>query len=67
MRKGKVKFYGSKGFGFIIDHETGEDVFLHATGLKSKGYVPRQDDEVQFETKDTKKGINAVNVERAGN
>lgn len=66
MKTGKVKFYNSnKAFGFIIDNQTGEEIFLHVTGLKSKGYVPRQDDEVQFETKDTKKGINAVNVERA--
>lgn len=66
MKTGKIKFFNSqKAFGFIIDHETGEEHFVHVTGLKSKGYEPRQDDEVRFETKETKKGINAVNVERA--
>ena len=66
MKTGKIKFFNqSRGFGFVIDHQSGSEFFIHATGLKSKGYEPKQDDEVRFETKETKKGINAVNVERA--
>jgi cold shock protein len=62
MKKGKVKFYNdSKGYGFICDHETGQDVFVHSTGLKA---VIRDGDEVIFEVAQGKKGLNAVNVQR---
>lgn len=36
MRKGTVKFFdGARGFGFITDIQSGDDVFLHATALKA--------------------------------
>lgn len=60
MKKGKVKFYNySKGFGFICDHETGQDIFVHASGLKDE---IRDGDEVTFEVTEGKKGLNAVSV-----
>ena len=60
MKKGKVKFYNyTKGFGFINDHETGQDIFVHSTGLKSD---IRDGDEVTFEVAEGKKGLNAVDV-----
>ncbi|HSD13677.1 MAG TPA: cold shock domain-containing protein [Flavobacterium sp.] len=38
MRTGKVKFFiESKGYGFITDDETGNDIFVHATGLQTEG------------------------------
>jgi CspA family cold shock protein len=62
MKKGKVKFYNvSKGFGFICDNESGQDIFVHATGLKEE---IRDGDEVVFEVAQGKKGLNAVNVRR---
>lgn len=62
MKSGIVKFYNeSKGFGFIIDDETGSDVFVHATGLKDS---IKQDDKVCFEIKESKKGNNAVDVRK---
>jgi len=61
---GTVKFYNSgKGFGFIIDSETGNEIFVHATGVKS-GQIT-EGDEVIFDTQEGKKGLNAVNVELA--
>ena len=60
MKKGKVKFYNySKGFGFICDNETGQDIFVHASGLKDE---IRDGDEVTFEVTEGKKGLNAVSV-----
>ena len=63
MKKGKVKFFNnSKGFGFILDHESGQDVFVHSTGLIDE---IRENDEVEFEVEQGKKGLNAVNVKRS--
>jgi len=60
MKKGKVKFFNvSKGFGFIKDDEDGEEYFVHVSGLIDE---IKEDDEVNFELKQGKKGLNAVNV-----
>ncbi|AZI27581.1 MAG: cold shock domain-containing protein [Pedobacter agri] len=57
--QGTVKFYNeSKGFGFIKS-ENGEEIFVHITGLVDK---INQDDQVEFEVTQGKKGLNAVNV-----
>ena len=57
--QGTVKFYNeSKGFGFIIT-ENGEEIFVHATGLTDK---INQNDRVEFEVAQGKKGPGAVNV-----
>lgn len=62
MKNGTVKFYnGSKGFGFIIEDDTKNDVFVHATGLKES---IGQDDRVSFEVQEGKKGKSAVNVKK---
>lgn len=59
MNKGTVKFYNdAKGFGFIKG-ENGEEIFVHATGLKED---IRENDEVVYEVQEGKKGLNAVNV-----
>jgi CspA family cold shock protein len=59
MKTGTVKFYNeAKGFGFITD-ENGTDVFAHATGLIDE---IRENDSVNFEVTEGKKGLNAVNV-----
>lgn len=63
MKKGKVKFYNNqKGFGFILDHETGQDVFVHSSGLTD---TITEGDEVTFEITQGKKGLNATEVKRA--
>ena len=63
MKTGTVKFFNvSKGYGFIKDEESGQEVFVHATGLIDQ---IRQDDKVTFEITEGKKGLNAVNVKKA--
>ena len=58
---GTVKFFNSaKGYGFIKDDATGQDVFVHATGLATEEI--RQDDKVEYEIAEGKKGKNAVQV-----
>lgn len=62
MKKGKVKWYNEvKGFGFIAT-ESGEDIFVHRSGLYSSygGLQPEQS--VTFDTKQGDKGLFAVNV-----
>ena len=47
MKTGKVKFFNdSKGYGFIKDNETGQDYFVHSSGLIDQ---INDDDEVTFE------------------
>ncbi len=61
MRTGTVKFFiESKGFGFITDEETGKDIFVHATGLKSEGL--REGDRVSYEEEEGRKGKVAAQV-----
>ncbi|MCX6180964.1 MAG: cold shock domain-containing protein [Bacteroidetes bacterium] len=63
MENGVVKFFNeTKGFGFIKVDGSGQEVFVHVSGLKDK---IRDNDNVTFEVQDGKKGPNAVNVKLA--
>lgn len=60
MKTGTVKFFNeSKGFGFITDQASNTDYFVHISGLIDE---IREGDTVEFELKEGKKGLNAVNV-----
>ena len=62
MYTGTVKFFNStKGFGFVIDDSTQEEIFVHVSGLIDE---IREGDEVEFELREGKKGLNAVDVKR---
>jgi len=63
MKKGTVKFFNnSKGFGFIKPDDGGDDIFVHQSGLVDE---IRENDEVEFEAEQGRKGLNAVNVQVA--
>ena len=60
---GIVKFFNeSKGYGFIIDNESKKEYFVHVSGLIDK---IKENDEVTFQLKEGKKGMNAVEVKLA--
>ena len=64
MKEGTVKFFNeSKGFGFIKETSTGQEYFVHISGLLVDQI--HENDEVTFELKEGKKGLNAVNVRLA--
>ncbi len=61
MKEGTVKFFNKiKGFGFIAPSDSGEDIFVHQSGLIND---IKENDKVRFEVEKGKKGLNAVNVE----
>jgi CspA family cold shock protein len=61
--KGTVKFFNeTKGFGFIIDEESKKEYFVHVSGLIDK---IKENDEVEFELEEGRKGLNAMNVKLA--
>ena len=64
MNKGTVKWFNSsKGYGFITNDETGEEVFVHFSGIMTDGYKSLEDGQkVTFDTTQGNRGIHAVNV-----
>jgi len=60
VNTGTVKFFNdSKGYGFITEEGSNTEYFVHISGLIDE---VRQGDTVEFELKEGKKGMNAVNV-----
>jgi cold shock protein len=60
MKEGTVKFFDSvKGFGFIKPSSSGADIFVHQSGLIDE---IEENDKVEYEEEQGKKGLNAVNV-----
>ena len=64
MTTGKIKWFDNeKGFGFIVQDEDGQDLFVHHS--ETEGYVLQEGDAVEFEIGEGKKGPCAVNVKQA--
>ena len=60
MKEGTVKFFNeTKGFGFVKETSSGQEYFVHVSGLVDQ---IRENDNITFELKEEKKGLNAVNV-----
>ena len=63
MQTGTVKFFNeTKGVGFITPSSGGSEVFVHSSGLIDS---IRENDSVEYEVEQGKKGPNAVNVKVA--
>ena len=63
---GKINKLTDKGFGFISVEGQEKGIFFHSNSLVGVQYNElREGDTVTFETEDSPKGINAINVQRA--
>ena len=61
--EGTVKWYNRmKNYGFI-EVEEGKDIFVHASALE-EGVILNEGDKVEFETEDTDRGTQAINVKK---
>ena len=66
IKHGVVKFFNdAKGFGFIIPSDGGADLFVYRSSINKNSIGLRtlsDDQEVEFEVEENKKGLIAVNV-----
>ncbi|MEI6288490.1 MAG: cold shock domain-containing protein [bacterium] len=63
---GTIKKLTDKGFGFITVDGEAKDLFFHSNSLVGVQFNElREGDAVSFETEQSPKGPNAVNVQRA--
>jgi len=60
VKEGTVKFFNqAKGFGFIKENGSDQDVFVHSSNVEGK---IRENDHVQFQVEYVEKGPSAINV-----
>jgi cold shock CspA family protein len=63
-RRGTLKFWSPLGFGFLVDLESGEEFYVHASSVPG-GYV-RHGDLVEFDVEQADDSARAVNVRIIG-
>jgi cold shock protein len=62
VRTGTVSFFNdAKGYGFITDEKTRENVFVHSNQLSAP---VKEKDKVTFERERTQRGYSAINVKK---
>ncbi len=61
--KGTAKWFSNqRGYGFL-EHEGGEDVFVHYSAVQGEGFKSlEQGDKVEFEIEEGEKGAHAKDV-----
>ena len=65
MPSGRVKWFNSKkGYGFItLDDDSEKDVFLHVSAFeKSKFRILKENQKIQFEIKEERGKLQAINL-----
>ena len=64
MPTGRVRWFdAAKGYGFITNDETGEEVFVHFSGIVADGYKTLEDGQkVTYDLAEGNRGMQAVNV-----
>ena len=67
MPTGKVKWFNSKkGYGFITENGTENDIFLHVSVLEeSKLRILKEEQELEFEIKEENNKLQAINLKKA--
>ena len=65
MPRVTVKWFNdSKGYGFI-QQNSGDDVFVHFSAITGEGFrTLAEGEEVEFELRETEKGLQAADVTR---
>ena len=61
---GTIKWFSnSKGFGFIVNENSTQDIFVHYSSIVSEGYKTLKSGQaVNYEIKEGEKGLHAANV-----
>ena len=63
MATGKIKWFDNeKGYGFIVQDEGGNDLFVHHS--ETDGYLLQEGESVEFEIGEGQKGPCAVQVKK---
>ena len=63
LKTGTISFFNtSKGYGFIRDGKTQENVFFHVNNLN---FDAKENDKVSFSVEKGPKGMNALNIVKA--
>lgn len=69
MATGKVKWFNeTKGFGFIIPDNGGEELFAHYSAIQSDGFKTiKENQRVTYDVVQGQKGLQAANIAVVGN
>ncbi len=68
MAKGKVKWFNNqKGYGFICEDNSTEEIFAHFSSIVMDGYKSlKAGQEVTFQIKNGDKGLHATDITPTG-